>query len=173
MYKRQIKSSQTLVSEALKEIKTIFQDNRGNYWLGTYDKGIYLANNTLSFLVPLSGENKWNLSLDAMSLYDLMVIDNQYWLATDNGVFVVSKDYKIIKHYSANSENLDERLLSNNVRTITLLDNSMVWLGTLNGLNIINLLSGSLDSLQTVQNKNALSNNYILKLFKDLSLIHI
>ena len=152
---------------ALKEIKTIFQDNRGNYWLGTYDKGIYLANNTLSFLVPLSGENKWNLSLDAMSLYDLMVIDNQYWLATDNGVFVVSKDYKIIKHYSANSENLDERLLSNNVRTITLLDNSMVWLGTLNGLNIINLLSGSLDSLQTVQNKNALSNNYILKLFKD------
>ncbi|MFT6248284.1 MAG: diguanylate cyclase (GGDEF)-like protein/PAS domain S-box-containing protein [Cognaticolwellia sp.] len=152
---------------ALKEIKTIFQDNRGNFWLGTYDKGIYLANSALTFMVPLSGENKWNLSLNATSLYDLKVIDNQYWLATDNGVFVVSQNYKVSKHYSANSEILDDRLLSNNVRTISLLDNSMVWLGTLNGLNIINLLSGGIDAYQAQQHENALSNNYILKLFKD------
>lgn len=152
---------------ALKEIKTIFQDNRGNFWLGTYDKGIYLANSTLTFLVPLSGENKWNLSLNATSLYDLKVIDNHYWLATDNGVYVVSQDYKVNKHYSADSENAEDVILSNNVRTITLLDNSMVWLGTLNGLNIINLLSGDINSYQTEQHKNAISNNYILKLYKD------
>jgi diguanylate cyclase (GGDEF)-like protein/PAS domain S-box-containing protein len=152
---------------ALKEIKTIFQDKKGNYWLGTFDKGIYLANSTLTFLVPLSGKNKWNLSLNATSLYDLKTIDNQYWLATDNGLFVVSQDYKIEKHYSADSENIDDKLLSNNVRSIELLDESMVWLGTLNGLNIINLLSGNIDAYQTVQHKSAISNNYILKLFKD------
>ena len=152
---------------ALREIKTIFQDSRGNYWLGTYDKGVYLANSAMSFLVPLSGENKWNLSLNAASLYDLKTIDNQYWLATDNGLFVVSQDYKIKKHYSADSENIDDKLLSNNVRSIELLDESTVWLGTLNGLNIINLLSGDIDAYQTVQHKSAISNNYILKLFKD------
>ena len=152
---------------ALKEIKTIFQDSRGNYWLGTYDKGIYLANSALTFLVPLSGGNKWNLSLNAASLYDLKFIDNQYWLATDNGVYVVSQDYKINKHYSTDSKDIKDTILSNNVRTITLLDNSLVWLGTLNGLNIINLLSGDIDSYQAEQHKNALSNNYILKLYKD------
>ncbi|MBA6417811.1 hypothetical protein H4J50_17570 [Colwellia sp. 6M3] len=152
---------------ALKEIKTIFQDEKGNYWLGTFDKGIYLANNTLTFAISLSENNKWNLKLNANALYDLKFIDNHYWLATNNGLFVVSQDYEIKKHYSDDKENISERLLSNNVRTITLLDNSMVWLGTLNGLNIINLLSGNIDAYQTVQHKNAISNNYILKLFKD------
>ncbi|MBA6294909.1 EAL domain-containing protein [Colwellia sp. MB02u-9] len=152
---------------ALREIKTIFQDNKGNYWLGTYDKGIYLANSAMSFLVPLSGENKWNLSINATGLFDLKIIDNQYWLATDNGLFVISQEYKIKKHYSANEENVNGKLLSNNVRAITLLNESAVWLGTLNGLNIINLLTGNIDAYQTVQHKNAISNNYILKLFKD------
>ncbi|ASP46673.1 EAL domain-containing protein [Cognaticolwellia beringensis] len=152
---------------ALKEIKTIFQDKKGNYWLGTYDKGIYLANSTLTFAISLSDENKWNLKLNADALYDLKFIDNQYWLATNNGLFVVSQDYEIKKHYSEDKENVNVKLLSNNVRTITLLDNSMVWLGTLNGLNIINLLSGNVAAYQTVQHKNAISNNYILKIFKD------
>ena len=48
---------------ALKEIKTIFQDSRGNYWLGTYDKGIFLTNSTLSFAVALDNQNKWNLKV--------------------------------------------------------------------------------------------------------------
>ena len=152
---------------ALKEIKTIFQDGKGNYWLGTYDKGIFLANSTLTFAISLSEHNKWNLKLNADALYDLKLIDNQYWLATDNGLFVISQEYKIKKHYSANAENKNDKLLSNNVRTIELLNGSMVWLGTLNGLNIINLLSGDIDSYQSVQHKNAISNNYILKLFKD------
>ncbi|ARD43556.1 EAL domain-containing protein [Colwellia sp. PAMC 21821] len=152
---------------ALKEIKTIFQDKKGNYWLGTYDKGIYLANSTLTFAISLSDENKWNLKINANALYDIRIIDNQYWLATDNGLFVISQEYKIKKHYTTNSENVKDRLLSNNVRTIELLNGSMVWLGTLNGLNIINLLSGDIDEYQSVQHKNAISNNYILKLFKD------
>ena len=152
---------------ALKEIKTIFQDGKGNYWLGTYDKGIFLANSTLTFAISLSEHNKWNLKLNADALYDLKIIDNQYWLATDNGLFVISQEYKIKKHYSASSENVKDNLLSNNVRTIELLNGSMVWLGTLNGLNVINLLTGEIDAYQSVQHKNALSNNYILKLFKD------
>jgi diguanylate cyclase (GGDEF)-like protein/PAS domain S-box-containing protein len=152
---------------ALKEIKTIFQDKKGNYWLGTYDDGIYLTNSTLTFAISLNDENKWNLKLNANALYDLKLIDNQYWLATDNGLFVISQEYKIIKHYSADAENVKNKLISNNVRSIVILNDSMVWLGTLNGLNIINLLSGNIDSYQSVQHKNAISNNYILKLYKD------
>ena len=65
----------------LKEIKTIFQDEKGNYWLGTYDKGIFLTNSTMSSVVSLN-DNKTSgtLQLDASALYDLKFIDNQYWL---------------------------------------------------------------------------------------------
>ena len=44
-------------------------------------------------------QNKWNLNLNAKALYDLKFIDNQYWLGTDNGLFIISQDYEITKHY--------------------------------------------------------------------------
>jgi diguanylate cyclase (GGDEF)-like protein/PAS domain S-box-containing protein len=154
---------------ALREIKTIFQDNKGNYWLGTYDKGIYLANSTLSFAISLSEDNKWDLKLNANALYDLKLIDNQYWLATDNGLYIVSKDYKVIKQY--NEKNLDSsnKILSNKVRSIAQLDNSTIWLGTPNGLNSINLLTGKITAYQSTAHKNSLSFDLILKVFKDSS----
>jgi diguanylate cyclase (GGDEF)-like protein/PAS domain S-box-containing protein len=154
---------------ALKEIKTIFQDSRGNYWLGTYDKGIYLANSALSFAIPLSEDNKWDLKLNADALYDLKFIDNQYWLGTNNGLYIISQDYQIIKHYSENGPDKSSKILSNQVRSIEQLDDWSVWLGTGNGLNSINLFSGEISAHQSAQHKNSLSLNLILKVFKDNS----
>jgi len=154
---------------ALKEIKTIFQDTKGNFWLGTYDQGIFLANSTLSFAVSLRDKNKWNLKLDTNALYDLKYIDNQYWLGTNNGLYVVSEDYQIIKHYRENSPNKSSNILSNNVRSIEQLNDSSIWLGTGNGLNSINLLSDEISAHQGEQHKNSLSLNLILKVFKDNS----
>ncbi|MGB1262006.1 MAG: EAL domain-containing protein [Cognaticolwellia sp.] len=151
----------------LKEIKTIFQDNKGNYWLGSYDQGIYLTNSTQSFAVSLNDQNKWGLKLNANALYDLKLVDNQYWLATDNGLYIVSQDYNIIKHYTEDGDDTSLNILSNKVRSIAQLDDATVWLGTLNGLNSINLLSGAVSSYQSAQHKNALSFDLILKVFKD------
>ena len=157
------------LDSALKEIKTIFQDTKGNYWLGTYDQGIFLTNSTLSFAVSLRDQNKWDLKLNANALYDLKFIDNQYWLGTDNGLYIVSEDYKIIKHYNENSSDTTSKILSNKVRSIEKLDDSSVWLGTSNGLNSINLLSDEFSAYQSVQHKNSLSFDLILNVFKDNS----
>ena len=154
-------------NSALKEIKTIFQDSKGNYWLGTYDQGIFLANSTLSFAVSLNDQNKWNLKLNANALYDVKFIDHQYWLATDNGLYIVSQAYDIIKHYSENGPDKSSNILSNKVRSIAQLNDSSVWLGTANGLNSINLLSDKVSAHQSAQHKSALSFNLILKIFKD------
>ncbi len=151
----------------LKEIKTIFQDKKGNYWLGTYDNGIYLTNATMSFVVSLSDQNKWNLKLNASALYDLKFIDNQYWLGTNNGLFIISQDYQIVKHYSEKSSDSNAQLLSNIVRTIEVLNDSTVWIGTLNGLNSINILTGNISHHQSSQHKNSLSLDLILKVYQD------
>lgn len=153
----------------LKEIKTIFQDSRGNYWLGTYDKGIYLANSALSFAISLSEDNKWDLKLNADALYDLKFIDNQYWLGTNNGLYIIDEDYQIIKHYTESGPDKASKILSNQVRSIEQLDDWSVWLGTGNGLNSINLLSDDVSAHQSAQHKNSLSLNLILKIFKDNS----
>lgn len=150
----------------LKEIKTIFQDEKGNYWLGTYDQGIFLTNSTMSSVVSLNDNNKWNLQLNASALYDLKFIDNQYWLGTNNGLFIISQDYEVVKHYSESSQEINLKLLSNKVRSIELLDDSAVWLGTLNGLNSINTLTGEVNAYQNAPHKNALSDNFIYKVYK-------
>ena len=154
---------------ALKEIKTIFQDKKGNYWLGTYDKGIFLTNTTMTSVVSLNAQNKWDLNLNANALYDLKFIDNQYWLGTDNGLFIISQDYQITKHYTANSNDSNLNILSNKVRSIGQLNDSIVWLGTLNGLNGIDVLTDQITSYQSSPHKNALSFDLLLKLFKDNS----
>lgn len=151
---------------ALKEIKTIFQDKKGNYWLGTYDKGIFLTNTTMTSVVSLNAQNKWDLNLNANALYDLKFIDNQYWLGTDNGLFIISEDYQIAKHYTANSNDKNLNILSNKVRSIEQLNDSVVWLGTLKGLNSITTLTGFVESYQSTQHKNALANNFIYKVYK-------
>ena len=152
---------------SLKEIKTIFQDEKGNFWLGTYDNGIFLTNSTMSFVVSLSDQNKWNLKLNASALYDLKFIDNQYWLGTNNGLYIISQDYEIVKHYTNQNTDKSQNLLSNKVRSIEQLNDSAIWLGTLNGLNSINILTGEVSSFQSAAHKNALSNDLILKVFKD------
>jgi len=152
---------------ALKEIKTIFQDKKGNYWLGTYDKGIFLTNSTMTSVVSLNAQNKWDLNLNASALYDLKFIDNQYWLGTNNGLFIISQDYEITKHYIKDNQDSNLSILSNMVRSIEQLDDSAVWLGTLNGLNSINTLTGTVDSYQSTHHKNSLANNFIYKVYKN------
>lgn len=156
-------------NNALKEIKTIYQDKKGNYWLGTYDKGIFLTNSAMTSVVSLNAQNKWHLNLNASALYDLKFIDNQYWLGTDNGLFVISQDYQITKHYITSNNDSSLNILSNKVRSIEQLNDSAVWLGTLNGLNSINILTDKITSYQSSPHKNALSFDLILKVYKDNS----
>ena len=80
-------------------IKTAFQDANNNYWLGGYDTGIFIVNESLTRAVSLAEANSLNLNLGAKSLYQIKPIGNDYWLATDNGAYVISNDYVIKKHY--------------------------------------------------------------------------
>ncbi|MFT5756139.1 MAG: diguanylate cyclase (GGDEF)-like protein/PAS domain S-box-containing protein [Alteromonadaceae bacterium] len=152
----------------LKEIRTVYQDSKNNFWFGTYENGIYLAetngvDNTLSETFHLKTEkNKWNLSIPATTLYDIELIDNQYWLATDFGVYVLDENYQLVKHY--NSLEDDGKLLSNEVRSIVQVNVSTIWIGTSKGISAINLHDNS--SLH-YQKPLSLTDNKIYTLIKD------
>ena len=84
-------------------------------------------------------------------------------------MYIISQDYEIVRHYTEDSNDVNARLLSNIVRTIEVLDDSNVWVGTLNGLNSLNLLTDQIGSHQSSQHKSSLSLNLILKIYKDNS----
>lgn len=151
----------------LTEIKTLFQDAQKNYWLGTYENGIYILGQNLSNAISLKAENKWGLSIDVDRLSDIVVVDNDYWLATNKGVYVVGQDYKLKHHFNADSE--DSTLHSNSIRTIIQKDDSEVWIGTESGITTYNLHTQKTANHKAGDSNHSLVNNTIYNLYKDFS----
>ena len=156
-------------NDRTREIKAIFQDKQENYWLGSFDSGIHLLSKNLTYLGSLKDQNKYDLYIDAEAIFDIKTIDNQYWLATDNGLFIVDDRYQLISHITANktSDNIKQPLLSNYIRAIEQFDENHVWLATHNGLNTINLLTDQIESYQNSTYQSSISENWLMDIFQD------
>ena len=152
-------------SNKLKDIRTIYQDKENNYWLGTHDQGIYIANSNWTYIQSLQASNKWHLSIPSKSLLNIKEIDQNYWLATDQGIYIVNPDYRITQHLTV--ENTKHSLLSNDIRTLAQFDDSHVWIGTKKGLNTINILNDEIKQFQNSNQPRSLSENWLLTIFKD------
>lgn len=152
----------------LKEIKTIYQDLKGNFWFGSYDNGIFLVNENLNYSASLQKKNnKFHITIPANSLFDIKEIKGNYWLATDNGIFVLDENYNPIDTY--NTTHPTNRLISNKVRSIVLSNDSTIWVGTENGLNIIDPSLKSIRTYQKNQIPSSLSENRTFKIIKDIT----
>ncbi|WP_083690200.1 EAL domain-containing protein [Colwellia sp. UCD-KL20] len=151
----------------LKEIKVFFQDAQKNYWLGTYENGIYIVGEDLTNAISLQTKNKWGLSIDANKLSDITVVDNDYWLATDKGVYVVDRNYKLKNHLTKDSTN--SAISSNIIKSIIQKDDTQVWIGTRNGLTTFNLHNQKTVQYKANDSNYSLVNNTIYNLFKDSS----
>jgi diguanylate cyclase (GGDEF)-like protein/PAS domain S-box-containing protein len=156
-------------NEVFKEIKTIFQDNAGTYWLGSYDNGIHLLSKTLNYIGSLNKQNKHNLAITATALFDMKIIDNQYWLATDNGLYIVDDRYQLTTHLTTTKNEINENqvLLSNSIRSIAQYDESHIWLATHNGLNTIDLLNKKVESYQSNAKPTSISDNWLMDIYRD------
>ncbi|WOH37539.1 EAL domain-containing protein [Thalassotalea fonticola] len=153
-------------SKNIKEIKTIFQDENSQYWLGTFEKGLYIVNKDFNFISPINGVNKWHLNIDAKGIFEIKKIENNYWVATDNGIFVVDKNYKLVKHitpldYGVNS-------LAGKTRTLTQVNNYEVLIGTEDGLYSYNLIEDTLSSKAISKlDSSHLDIKFVYSVFKD------
>ena len=156
-------------NDRIREIKTIFQDKQQNYWLGSFDNGIHLLSKNLTYLGSLTSQNKYDLTIDAQALFDIKTIDNQYWLATNNGLFIVDDRYQLVSHLTADNrqKSTKQHLLSNNIRAIAQFDENHVWIATHEGLNTVNLLNDQIDSYQSNAQATSLSENWLMDIFQD------
>ena len=152
-----------------REIKTIFQDKNNTFWFGSYDNGIHLVSKNLAYIGSLQQNNKHDLKVNAKALFDIKTIDNDYWLATDNGLFIINDNYKLLSHLTTKeSTNKNQQaLLSNDIRAIIQYDDTHVWLATQNGLNTINLLNDNIQIYQNTSSRTSLSENWLMDLYQD------
>ncbi|MBA6337763.1 EAL domain-containing protein [Colwellia sp. BRX8-7] len=152
----------------IKEIKTMYQDDNGNYWFGSYDKGIYLVNLDRNYSGSLQKtNNKWHITIEANSLFDIKEINKEYWLATDLGVYVIDKNYNLVSRY--NVDHPVNKIVSNKVRSIVQLNENTVWFGTENGLNTVDLRTGEISFHQHSMNTSKSLKETIFTITKDRS----
>ena len=150
--------------DKISEIKTIAQDSNNNYWLGSFGNGIYLTNKSFNKAENLkfndTKSSTWPLALNANTLFDFKVINGNFWLATDNGVYIISEQYIVQEHI--NTFTTKNILLSNEVRAINQVSEGNVWLATRKGLNSIDIATKSVSTVASPNEETANFSEYWL-----------
>ncbi|WP_394174940.1 EAL domain-containing protein [Thalassotalea litorea] len=150
----------------IKDIKSIYQDYNGNFWLGTFDNGLYILSKELDFVSPVNGENIWQLNINAKGIYAINEVDESIWIASDVGVFVVDRSYNLHKVYQP--ELMTGIPDSNRVRNLIKLNEQFIWFATEGGLFQLDLVNNSLTEKPIfTQGFNIQNQSFLYNIFAD------
>jgi signal transduction histidine kinase/ligand-binding sensor domain-containing protein len=153
-------------------IRTISEDKNGNIWIGTQ--------NGLEQLVPEQQEKKYPVflhhqndenntnSINENSIYSFYCDnDGNIWVGNwTGGVNYLDNSEVKFKHYH-NIKN-EESSLSNNAVSSFAIDNSGLWVGTIDGLNLLNRETNRFTHYtEDLSNPKALQNDHIKVLYND------
>lgn len=106
-----------------KSIKAILSEpNR--IWLGTTSEGAFIYDKKDKTLHSLAQANPWGMQVSALRVFDIKVLNGEYWLTTDNGYVRVDNFGNVVVTESAVLEDVSS---SNGIRNITQSENYL-WL---------------------------------------------
>lgn len=66
--------------------------------MGSNEFGLSLIDKSDESLYSATKVNPWGINLDVRSIHDVKVINGNYWLATNEGIYVMSASGKILQH---------------------------------------------------------------------------
>ncbi len=119
---RTVKSFNPLLNQTgRKEISSYYIDNENNIWIGTKGNGLFLRNGTGAI-------TQFYRSGDSGADYigNIKIDGDRIWLATLNGVNIISKKTRLLlKNY-----NMNNGLTHNSINQILLMDDGSGYIGT-------------------------------------------
>ncbi|MCF8358174.1 MAG: hypothetical protein K9H26_05400 [Prolixibacteraceae bacterium] len=111
--------------------------HKNDIWIGTFGNGL-IRLDAGTFKTENILLNKCDDNVDDKVIWAICADrDNQKWIGTNNGIYLVNPQNDVIAHYSA-SDNNDDALLSNKVLSIHQADNGIIWIGTDKGICYLN-----------------------------------
>ncbi len=158
-------------------VRSLAIGNDGHIWLGTMYSGLLRLNpNTDQFKQYKVTDNK-KTSLSENRIEAIVVTTSAVWVGTTNGLDHIELATDIVSHFKHDAENTAS-LPDNNVRSLLLDDNNILWVGTWDGLSQLNLNELSLSSQSLSSDifkrvyseprvKNSLAGQNIYRLFQD------
>lgn len=112
-------------------IAGIYEDDDGLLWVGTVHEGINVIDRKNGNITKFRSSDDEN-SLSNNYIRDIAGIGNEIWIATEFGLSKYDKlTKKFTRYYEEENEN---SLVSNDVRTLYIDDEGILWIGTRDGL---------------------------------------
>ncbi|MCI9062438.1 MULTISPECIES: sensor histidine kinase [Romboutsia] len=155
IYNCNFKDKNTLSSTYITDIE---EDSYGNIWIAT-DHGLdFLLRDTDTVIRIRDTEDKYNLGdLKITSLLKSSYEKNIMWVGTEKGLFKINIENKTIEAFYHDQNNLNS-LTSSAITCLAESENDLLWVGTPQGINIIDK-----DSNITSNNKDNLFISYLSK----------
>ena len=150
-------------STNLQEIKSIFHDKNGNYWFNSYDNGFFVTNKNLSLDNSLHKQIQAQLGSETTQINKIVIIEKEYWLATNTGIYVLDERYLLKEQYTLNQTGGSPIL----ARNIEVANDSHIWVATDEGLKSINPLNETSKSHSYSNIAEQEYNNYTYGLLVD------
>lgn len=152
-YKAGIEKDQ-LLSENM--IHGIYEDDDGYLWVGTKSKGINIIDRKDNVCMYLN--SKTNKEMDCDYINDITGSGSVIFAATDNGVLKIDRKNKTIKNY-----NTKDGLIKGSVQDIFLDNKQYLWIGTTNGLCLLNTKNNKVVNM----NEYIKNNLYVKEIYQD------
>ncbi len=142
-------------------IHGIYEDEDGLLWVGTRDSGLNIIDRNSNQIRHIyEGNSEYKLSTNSIKV--ITGKDNIVWVGTRNGVNKIDKNsMKITKYTTENG------LTHNNIKSLLLDSKGYLWIGSEEGLNILNTKTNEIIDLTKVLEENGLVDTYIEEIYED------
>nr|WP_268820552.1 EAL domain-containing protein [Paraglaciecola sp. G1-23] len=146
------------------EVKVIFSE-QDKTWIGSLSQGLFLLDHVSNTLHDLKKENKWEVQIPANYIYEIKQINNEYWIGTEQGAYVVN--IIAAETISLNTSS-SPAIVGQEVRSIIQDGGNNIWLGTSTGISILDANKNTLVTYNEQNNIDfGLNSSHFFKLFVD------
>lgn len=142
-------------------VTALYEDKDGATWIGTKYSGIDILNRETDKIINI-GSSSGNNILGDDDVYDIIGNENIIFIATNKGITIIDKKRKKYKNYTEKDNEVYK-----NVRKL-FYDDGYLWIGTKEGLAILNLETEELINLTYILEKYSPTDKYIGEIYKDL-----
>ena len=138
----------------------IYEDDEGLLWVGTVNEGLNLIDRKSGNITKFKSSDDED-SLSNNHIRDIVGIQNEIWIATEFGLNKYDKlTKKFTRYYNENS------LLYNDVRTLYIDNEGILWIGTRDGLCTFDR-KNTFKSYEDIFIKNGITENVFSDIIQD------
>ena len=145
-------------------IKKIFQDKNQNFWLNSFENGLHIVAQDQTADISLTNRVKFELGYDELSVNQLQIIGDEYWVASNYGISILDLDFQIKKHYEIFTEE-EATQEGKAVRGFSKGEKGLAWIATNAGVYTLNTQE---DRIEKQEFRNIESHVYNSDVYKVL-----